>query len=432
MLEFSFLFNVNMLQNLRDNIIKSLKSGVPLIKRILPSKLVTAVSIACQKTAFKYNIRGGYEKGLYPKGVNLFGYLDSPIGVGQGARLMACALERSGIPFVLINIPLSGSVDTRFKKYFRDKPEFNVNIIHVNPKDYFLHLSSFSGDVWKKRYNIGIWLWELEEFPDIWSDYFNFTDEVWTPSSFNAKAILTKSPEPVLTVPYGIEAEYDSTVCRKSFNLPEDRFLFLSMYDAKSGAMRKNPEGSIEAFKKAFKPEDQRVGLALKTNNASSADLEKLRNKIGDRSNIFIVNKSMEKKEVNSLIKLCDVFVSLHRSEGFGLVMAESMFLGVPCVATGWSANVDFMNSNNSCLVDYELTEVLDEEIYLPVFEGRIVPKWAEPDIDQAAFYMKKLFEDRSFAKKISALAQESIRREFSIEKSADKIKARLDELDLI
>ena len=103
-----------------------------------------------------------------------------------------------------------------------------------------------------KRYKIGIWLWELPDFPDEWCGAFSLVDEVWAPSVFNCESIRKKSPVPVTLIPYGIEAEYDEKFDREYFHLPKDKFLFLSMYDSNSTIQRKNPIGALKAFKKAF------------------------------------------------------------------------------------------------------------------------------------------------------------------------------------
>ena len=119
----------------------------------------------------------------------------------------------------------------------------------------------------------------------------------------------------------------------------------------------------------------------------------------------------------------------MHRSEGFGLVPAEAMYLGIPSIATGYSANLDFMDNENSCLVDYDLIPVEDNVIYLPLFDGKLTPKWADPNIEQASEYMIKLYKDRNFYKKIAENAQISIRKNFSIENTVSEEKKRYNEI---
>ena len=238
------------------------------------------------------------------------------------------------------------------------------------------------------------------KYLNIWNDYFLFPDEIWTPSVFNSKAIEKKSKVPVNTIPYGISVDYDDRLDRNYFGLQQDKFIFFVAYDFNSGAMRKNPYGAVESYKRAFNKSDDTI-LLLKIGNGKKEEIDKLKDSLSDRDDIIFFEKSLSKIEFNSLLRSCDVFVSLHRSEGFGLVPAEAMYLGIPSIATGYSANLDFMDSENSCLVDYDLIPVEDNVIYLPLFEGKLIPKWADPNIEQASEYMIKLYKDKDFYKKI-------------------------------
>lgn len=132
----------------------------------------------------------------------------------------------------------------------------------------------------------------------------------------------------------------------------------------------------------------------------------------------------MEKTEVNSLIKNCDVFVSLHRAEGFGLPLAEAMLLGTPTIATNWSANTEFSNIDNACLVDYKLVTL--EKDYAMYKKGN---RWAEPNIDQAAEYMKKLYDDKGLYNQLSENAQDYIKSNFNLEKTSKLIEDRINDI---
>ena len=143
----------------------------------------------------------------------------------------------------------------------------------------------------------------------------------------------------------------DTTLNREYFGLPEDKFLFLVMYDSNSTIERKNPTGAIRAFRKAFKNNPD-VGIVIKVNNARPKDMEHLNRMLNGCRNVYFITDTLTKIEVNSLIQKADVFVSLHRAEGFGLVMAEAMIVGTPVIATNWSSNTEFMNSDVACMVD--------------------------------------------------------------------------------
>ena len=421
-----------MIDKIKKSLISFANKNKDIIKRILPASLINSVSMLIQKKAFSWNYSGKYDPSKFEQGVNLFGFLSSNSGVGQGSRIIAEALYKSDIPFTLIDLKTEYSNEKNcpdfFADHLSDKPKYGINIVHVNPRDFFIHLSSLPKNFWQSHYNICIWLWELEDYPDVWDDYFLFPDEIWTPSVFNSKAIEKKNKVPVYTIPYGISVDYDDKLDRNYFGLPQDKFIFFVAYDFNSGSMRKNPQGAVEAYKRAFKKSDNTI-LLLKIGNGKKEEIDKLKDSLSDRDDIIFFDKSLSKIEFNSLLRSCDVFVSLHRSEGFGLVPAEAMYLGIPSIATGYSANLDFMNFENSCLVDYDLIPVEDNVIYLPLFEGKLTPKWADPNIKQTSEYMIKLCKDRDFYKKIAENAQVSIKQNFSIEKTVSKLKERYNEI---
>lgn len=391
----------------------------------LRAKIAGAVNTSSRFTKIK-----PYQSGANPEGINLFGYLKAQMGLGQGARLMAHAVLNSGVPHTLINVMIGNPAshnEKEFEAMLSKAPAYNTNIVHINPEQTPLLRYAYPRRTWDKRYNIAIWLWELEEFPSEWHGEFAYFDEIWTPSEFTSASIKRSTSIPVITIPYGIRAESDPRFGRDYFQLPQDRFLFLSMYDVNSTMERKNPMGAIDAFCAAFPPDSQDVGLVVKVNNATPENVAQLKAYIGSRKNIFMISQLFSKIEVQSLIKACDVFVSLHRSEGFGLVMAEAMYLGVPSIATNWSANTDFMKPDNSCLVDYKFIDVKDS-----YYQQRHGLRWADPHIEHAADYMKRLYSDRLYYESIAKAGQAFIQNDYSIERSAQDIVSRLRKLDLI
>ena len=125
-----------------------------------------------------------------------------------------------------------------------------------------------------------------------------------------------------------------------------DGFLFLFVFDFFSVLERKNPLGLIDAFARAFRAGEGPT-LVIKTINGDRKlhDLEKLRAAAEGRQDILVIDDYYSAEEKNSLLGLCDCYVSLHRSEGLGLTMAEAMGLEKPVIATGYSGNLDFMTA---------------------------------------------------------------------------------------
>lgn len=335
-----------------------------------------------------------YKKGMYKEGINLIGGIRAEMGLGQSCRLIANMIKEANYRFSIYNYGFSGMVkegDDTFDEFISDELPYAINIFHVNPCELG-NLYMGLQDAWKGRYNIAFWLWELEEFPREWEVYCKLFDEIWTPSEFAGRAIKKITDVPVKVLPYYVTAPYKKTIGRKEFLLPGSKFLFLIMYDINSTEGRKNPQGAVRAFKEAFAPQNNEVGLVIKVNNGTDKQIEKLKNQLSEYKNIYYITETVDKEAVNSLIKCCDVFVSLHRAEGFGLVMAEAMILGRPVVATNWSSNTEFMNKDVACMVDYQM-------IKNPRTEGLYEKgcMWAEPDYKQAAEYMERLWQDQEF-----------------------------------
>ena len=201
------------------------------------------------------------------------------------------------------------------------------------------------------------------------------------------------------------------------------------MYNSGSVMERKNPLAAIKAFKEAFcKDEETKrkykdVGLVIKVSEAElSADDEKIISSVIDKDdNIYYMCGQINKTEVNSLLADVDVYVSLHRSEGFGLVMAEAMYLGTPVIATNWSGNTEFMNSDTACMVGYDLIE-LDRD-YDVFKKGNV---WADAHVDEAADYMKRLYEDKEFYNQIASNGQAYAKEHLAYKRSADIVSDRL------
>ena len=368
-----------------------------------------------------------YQAERFPQGVNLIGGIRAEMGLGQSCRLVARQLEQSSFDFAVINVNFSGELrenDSTYDKYIVEKLPYRINIFHVNPHELGKLILKRS-DLFDGHYNIAFWLWELEEFPTEWVKYCALFDEIWTPSEFAGRGIREKTSVPVKTVPYSVLAPWDEAFGRKELGLPEEKFLYLIMYDANSTSGRKNPKGAISAYKKAFPKENDRCGLMIKINNAKEQDLEELRKELSGYHNTYFITDILKKEQVNSLIRCADVFVSLHRSEGFGLVMAEAMLLGTPVVATNWSSNTEFMSEDACCMVPYKLIESDHTEGFYK--KGCI---WADPDLDVAAKYMYRLWVDPDFYHEKSDKGKQCVEERLNEEKILSLWNQLLGELN--
>ena len=346
-------------------------------------------------------------------GVNVIGYVRSEHGLGQSPRLFSHALTAVGHPHLLIDFNVgnaSRTNDTSLEQLIVEHPRYPVNVFHINADQMPVVTQNLPADFFRNRYNIGFWHWELPELPDAFLNGFNGLNEVWVPTGFVHDAVSRKSPIPVVKIPHAIHFTVESC-SRADFGLPEQRFLFLTMYDFSSYQERKNPKGALDAFDRAFDRTDSRVALVIKTQNSHHHPqaLEELRVWLDGRDNVVWLDRTLNRQEVYNLESLCDSLLSLHRSEGFGLGPAEAMFLGKPVIATNWSATTEFMRQDNSLPVNYELITI-DKSI--GVYEKGQV--WADPDIEHAAWLMRQVVEDNELCRRIGTAAQQSIHSQLS------------------
>ncbi len=364
-------------------------------------------------------------------GINLIGYIRAEMGIGESCRVAAKAIKTTGIPFGIINVSAGNPArmnDLSWKCKEIAAPLYNTNLIVINAEQIPILYAHLGPGKFNGHYNIGYWAWELPDFPDEWCSSFNMVHEVWVPSNFVLESVSRKSPVPVIRIPHAIQVEYSQNIDRSFFKLPDNQFLFLSMYDTHSTQARKNPEAVIEAFRIAFSKNDTSVGLVLKVNNPKSCpeEINKVKELVKGYSNIYLIDEIFSREIVNALINAVDCFVSLHRSEGFGLIMAEAMYLGKPVIGTNWSGNTDFMNSTNSCVVDYKLINVGND--FGPYKSYQV---WADPDTKQAADYMLRLVSDKEWRERTAKKGQENIYKNFSPKVVGEMIQNRLKRLEL-
>ncbi|HLO48602.1 MAG TPA: glycosyltransferase [Kamptonema sp.] len=362
-------------------------------------------------------------------GINISGYINGEFGIGEGVRANIRAIEAAGIPFVINNFTKSPhrKQDASYQNFTQENP-YPVNLIQVNA-DEVNNFIKFAGSSYlKNRYNIGFWAWELPTFPPQLSSVFTLFNEIWTYSNHCAESISMVSPIPVIKIMPSLSI-ITPEIDRERLGFPQQKFIFLFMFDFFSRMERKNPLAAIAAFKKAFGESNERVLLIVKSSNSQHfpEHRELLNSAIANCPSIQHIDGYLSKNEVNSLVYNCDCYVSLHRCEGFGLTMAEAMFFGKPTIATSYSSNTEFMNVGNSFLVRYDLKEIMAD--IGPYKKGNF---WAEPDIEHAAYLMQYVFNNYQQAKQIGARGAEEIKSLLSPQVMGNKIRNRLEYISKI
>lgn len=347
-------------------------------------------------------------------GANLLGYARGEFGVAENVRSYANALARAAYPFLIFDLDvgeISRQEDRSMERHFSDALRYRSNIFFINAEQMPVARAVLGRAAFSGRHNIGFWAWELEQFPREWHGAFRCVDEVWAPSTFARDAIGAATDKPVLCMPTAIEFEVPQGMDRAHFGVPHDAFVFLFSHDFNSFVARKNPEAVIAAFRQAFSDGIRGARLLVKSTNGNRfpGGLAKLRQAASGDPRIEVRDGFLTREEMFGLENKVDCYVSLHRAEGFGLGLAECMYLGKPVIATAYSGNLDFMDRDNSLLVDYRMVP-LQAGDYM-CWEGQ---HWAEPDVAHAASLMRQVFDDRELARRIGANAAASMRRTHS------------------
>lgn len=308
-------------------------------------------------------------------------------GIGEGARSTYRSLVEAGEKPIAVCLSASFNlVDMESPVPLSDMPDDlqGTIILQLNSPETPKALYDLGLTRGKSWYVIGFWAWELSLFPPGWDKNFDLVSEIWTPSTFVTQSLAAHPRAPLVTTkghPVYVPEKIDGS--RALFGLPEGKTIYLTLADALSSLDRKNPFAAIEAFKRSH-ADDPGYMLVVKTRNLrrNPQAEQDLRQAIGDTPNIMLMDRSLTEAQKWGLLKACDCLLSLHRSEGFGLPIAEAIALGKHVIVTAWSGNMDFCTARNATLVDYELVPCKDRY-------GRYEfpdAVWAEtelPDLDQ-------------------------------------------------
>lgn len=358
-------------------------------------------------------------------GVNVVGFFKAEFGQGEAARRLVDALERAGIPLATVTYD---RIPHRQAHPFEERsgdPVYDANILCLNAEHLLYFTQGDGRELLRGRYSVGLWFWETNRFPRQLRPALDFVDEVWVASPFVAEAIAAETNKPVLTFPLPVIVPEATGLSRADLGLPEDAYVFAYVFDFFSTIQRKNPIGLIEAYKRGF-PEPNGTLLYLKSINGAEApeDLARVRAAAAGRPDIRLEDAYVSGERLTALIALCDCYVSLHRSEGFGLTIAEAMAFGKPAIATAYGGNLAFMEEGSSYLVPYGLS-ALDEPVG-PYPAGTV---WAEPDLDAAAELMRQAYEAPEAAREVGRRGREIVTTRQSLEAAAGFLEGRVPEL---
>lgn len=366
-------------------------------------------------------------------GVNLVGFAYGEFGLGESLRALARAADSGDIPFIVKDVDQrlqARQADRSIAGHVSEALRHRLSLLCLNPDMLKPVLPVLQATRDGGGRNVGYWYWELEHIPRAWDEAFDAVDEIWCATEFIATAMRGATDKPVFKIPPPIELHIGRAYSRADFALPPAPYLFLFTFDFNSFAMRKNPEAAIRAFRSAFPPGRDDVGLVVKSiNGAHRPELvAAIRALIAGDPRIVQMDRFLSRDEAYGLTSVCDAYVSLHRAEGLGLGLAEAMYLGKPVVGTAYSGNLEFMHEGNSALVGYRMVPVNAGEYLYD--DPRFV--WAEADVDDAARHLRRLADDPGWRAQLAMAGQQNIRTRFTRAHTAAAMRARMVELGVL
>ncbi|SDC31669.1 class I SAM-dependent methyltransferase [Belnapia rosea] len=370
----------------------------------------------------------GTPAALARPGANVLAHFCYPSGLRVSAEAMSDAIEEQGGLVSRRDVRTDPGDDPHHAE-FGGLEVHDVTIIHTQPEPFFsvAYARADLAERMPRTYRIGYWYWEFDSVPEYWAETARMVDEVWAATEFVAKGLREKLEIPVRTLFPGVRVGTFTPRPLSAFGLrgrEEGRFTFLFSFHMGSVMERKNPLGLIRAFRQAFDPAEP-VDLILKTTSFGRFDdqVQEL-HAAAAGANVTVLDRVMTPDEILSLMEASDAYVSLHRSEGLGLTMAEAMLLGKPVIATRYSGNLDFMDDGNSLLVDCDIV-TLGREI--PPYDAS--SRWAEPSVDHAARLMRRLYDDPAYAASLGARAKADAENRLSLASAGQRFHARLAEI---
>lgn len=368
---------------------------------------------------------------LETNGINIVGFARGELGIGEDVRMAAKSMESSQIPFLVYDAPLqlgSRIESKELESVIKADPIYHANLICLPGTVTFLLATNDEMDCLTNRYNIGAWQWELPNWPKQWELCLNLVDEIWAFSHYTEKMFRESTDKPVIYMPMCVEYPTVQCIPKAKFKLPENAFLFLCMFDSRSYISRKNPLAVVYSFLKAF-PKNNQVSLVIKTmhGDEENSDWKKIIEIAANDKRIYIINETFSHAEVMGLIQICDAYVSLHRAEGFGRILAEALLLKKPVITTNFSGNTDFTNASTAFMVNGLMIPLIPGEY--SVWEDQY---WCDPDIDEAAKQMILCFENQSLREERALAGQKVILNTYSSKAVGERYRTRLMDLGLI
>ncbi|MEM1192663.1 MAG: glycosyltransferase [Pseudomonadota bacterium] len=368
-------------------------------------------------------------------GIQLYGYLNAKSGIGASARGLASLMDDAKIPYGTTRLSNPGDIREGAVSSGRSSlpARYRISLINANAEQVLAIDELIDPFRLKGSYRIGYWAWELAQFPGEWLPALDRLDEVWVPSTFVADSLRVVTHKPIIVMPHLAPDMTGSaqTAATLPPAIPGQAVLFFTALDLNSYIARKNPLATIFAFRDAFRdqgvnnPDAPHLFIQINGDQNAAADMDAVRAAVGTDPHIHLMQAPLSDAAFFALHRRADVFVSLHRSEGYGLNMAAAMAAGKPVIATAYSGNMDFMDDRCAMPISHQLVPVPPGAY--PHGVGQV---WAEPDHDAAVAAMRTLAHDGDQRSALGARAATRIARHSGPPVLRAKIQERLAFID--
>lgn len=358
-------------------------------------------------------------------------------GLGQATRMSIEALRSVGVEPALVDFYLDNPAPRMLSPENRepDQGKKRINLIHLNAESLPLAPAYLKAEHLRDALNIGYFFWELPTPAPCHYLALDIVDEVWVSSEFNRATYGDATDKPVICTGIAVQplpplTDVDAAEIRRFFDIPEDAFALISTFDSYSFLTRKNPAAAVRAFQAAFEP-DENVRLVLKTQNmngvlgesSAARRIAELRELLEGDERIILIDETMPFTDLIELKSALDGYVSLHRSEGWGYGLIESMQLKKPVIATDFSGNLEFCNDQTSLLVPWTKRRLKPNEYIFSTPEDY----WAEPDIEAAAKMIRALRDNVELRKGLGEAGAKLVAEQFSPKAVGQRYLQRLE-----
>lgn len=356
-------------------------------------------------------------------------------GYGEAARNHIAGLFNAG---VLVNVvPISferfrsdlGNLGHLIKGLVKVNEPGQIQILHATPDNYPRMKNS-------QKYNIGYAAWETDKAPAAWVPLINQLQELWVPSFHNVTCFKDAGVKvPIYCMPHPLDKQSIEAPTSPVFQKNDGEFTFYSIFQ---WTERKNPLGMLVAYLSEF-TSTEKVNFVIKTYLRNPEDPRevnvikdliaktKQEMRLGDFPRLSLITSLMSRAQVQALHRDADVFMLLHRCEGFGLPVAEAMLAGNPVITTGYGGTEDFViNDTHGKVIDYHMTPV----VKMPWGHYNAKMNWAEPNIAQAKQAMRYMFENQDKAETMGQHAQQWMEQNYNWKVLGHQMRKRLEEIE--